>query len=186
MAGDALLGDGRARLIRDALSHPGFAHVPLNRLRGVVHQYINFAEADCAINWTIPAMRSFFFSDVARRLGVHCCLCSAIRREPGHRTSVPFCKWLCGDFDASGVAAFRTHPLCGNCNAKILLNADNKPMRGVDRYFQPILSEDRFELILCAIWADPYFRKRAEANAETAKSLRFDPRIGRGLEMVAA
>lgn len=182
-ASTTLAKRARSDLERDALAHPSFVHV--SEADVLDHVESGLAEAHRWVPAGSPDVeyRARVFSHIHILLGKHCCLCNSITAVPAPaysplRTSLPFCKWLCGDFDASSLTHSRTHPLCSNCNSPIVCFSAREHGTGWGQRASPVLQNDaEFVTALHLITHDKCFRKRVEANAAIYDSLRFDPRI---------
>lgn len=173
--------DSRSLLELDALAHPSFVHVGREDL--LDHVSSGLAASCVALPFDAPDVefRAHVFSYQAVLLGVNCCLCGSIRQPSQFHSfaasCLAFCKWLCGDFDGTCLNGSRTHPLCSNCNAKVLIFSAEHNGTGWGSRARPALTDElQFVSVLQLITSDRSFRKRVEANAARWETLRFDPR----------
>jgi len=169
----------RSDLERAALAHPSFVHHTEFVVLDHVASGLATANREVPLGSDDIHYRAYVFSYLATLLGRNCCLCGSVsalnRLHPNIRTSLPFCKWLCGDFDGSCLSSAITHPLCPNCNSRVVIFSARHHDTGWGSSAQPVLTDDiEFVTVLFEITQDRAFRKRVEANAEAV--LRFDPR----------
>lgn len=187
MARGATIGKGsRSDMERDVLSHPGFAHQSEPLLLDHVSSGLAYCNREVAFGSDDAQYRGAVFSYIASLLGIHCCLCGAVRDAAALRTSLPFCKWLCGDFDGTSLSGARTHPLCDNCNSAVVCFSAKHHKTGWGRSCSPVVLDEEFPILLLSLYSDRVFRSRVESHAAEFGRLRFDPRVGRRHYRVAA
>lgn len=170
----------RSDLERAALAHPSFVHHTEFVVLDHVASGLGSANRDVPFGADDAQYRAYVFSYLATLLGAHCCLCGEVRspnRLHSFRTSLPFCKWLCGDFDGTCLTGAYTYPLCQNCNSRITIWSARNNGTGWGSSCQPVLKDEmEFVTVLHIITNGRDFRSRVKANAERFLSARFDPR----------
>lgn len=166
----------RSLLERDALSHPAFVHHTADAVLDHVTTGLIDANREVPLGSPDIAYRARVFSSMAILLEVHCCLCGSTRKGQAFRSSLPFCKWLCGDFDGTCISGFPTHPLCNACTTKIVIFSGRNNGTGWGSSCQPVVHEVQFPQLLCVFYADRDFKRSVAKNADSWRRLRFDPR----------